>query len=296
MISPPPPVPDDAQSEEPTGAPQLRTCRNCGTPAPASYCPTCGQSTADPRVPFRQLVSEVADDIFSLNGALPQTLFLLLFRPGRLTVEYLAGRRARYLPPVRLYLLTSFVYFFVVFGLSRDAPQPEGTGVSFQVAQQDEFEISGVPFLTRSQEARLEARLRATAELGPGALDRHIRSELAARVPIAVFLLVPLFAALLQLVHLRSRRFYAEHFIVALHLHAFAFLVFSLIALVPWSPVAGVLMILFAAYVVVALCHVYQQRLVRTLAKLAAVSLVYGGALVVTLVTIVVFAALTAPL
>lgn len=95
--------------------PGSHRCLNCDAPAPESFCPRCGQATRERRAPFLSIVKEVLDHL-SLDGALPRSLFNLLLRPGSLTELYLAGKRASYVPPVRMYLVISLV-FFVIFAI-----------------------------------------------------------------------------------------------------------------------------------------------------------------------------------
>lgn len=89
-------------------------CRNCGAPAPAAYCPQCGQETQARLPKFTQFMREAAGRYVALDGRLWKTLGALLFRPGLLTREYLAGRRKRYIRPARLFLVTSLLLFAVL--------------------------------------------------------------------------------------------------------------------------------------------------------------------------------------
>ena len=79
-------------------------CRNCGTQAPLKFCPECGQETALHPPTLGEFLHEFVGHYVALEGALWRTLRLLLTRPGRLTREYLEGRRRRYVLPLRLYL------------------------------------------------------------------------------------------------------------------------------------------------------------------------------------------------
>ena len=90
-------------------------CRNCGTLVEGRHCPNCGQLAASFHRPILTLISEVVGDLTSLDGRLVRTIPRLLFQPGRLTKDYTEGQRARYVPPFRLFLLVSVVFYLFLF-------------------------------------------------------------------------------------------------------------------------------------------------------------------------------------
>ena len=92
-------------------------CRNCGTEVNGRYCPNCGQLAASFHRPILSLIGETISDTFTLDGRLARTLPILLFRPGRLTKNYTEGKRARYVPPFRMFLIASLVFYLVLFAL-----------------------------------------------------------------------------------------------------------------------------------------------------------------------------------
>lgn len=87
-------------------------CVSCDAPLSGSYCSACGERTLEPEaLTLRHfLVHTVAHELFSVDGALWRTLRLLFFRPGRLSLEYAAGRRRPYLNPFRLLLIATVIY------------------------------------------------------------------------------------------------------------------------------------------------------------------------------------------
>ena len=85
-------------------------CRNCGEMVNQRHCPRCGQLAASFHRPFIALVWDSISDSFALDSRLSRTLPLLFFRPGLVTRRYVEGRRARYVPPFRLFLLSSLKY------------------------------------------------------------------------------------------------------------------------------------------------------------------------------------------
>ena len=98
---------------QPPGEP----CRNCGTVVTERYCTRCGQLASNFHRPFFSLVTSSLADTFALDSRLWRSVPLLLFRPGRMTRNYLDGKRARYVPPFRMFLLASVLFFLTVFGL-----------------------------------------------------------------------------------------------------------------------------------------------------------------------------------
>ena len=90
-------------------------CLNCGTRLRGQYCGNCGQRSRSRLISLWELISDAFGDLFELDSRLWQTLRPLVARPGRLTHDYLQGRRARYMPPFRMYLVLSLVFFLVAF-------------------------------------------------------------------------------------------------------------------------------------------------------------------------------------
>lgn len=90
------------------------TCHDCGAPLQGRFCHVCGQKHQRLRQPAHQFVREAIVELLGLDGRLWSTLRLLLFQPGRLTDDYRAGIRTRYLRPLRIYISTTLAFFFLV--------------------------------------------------------------------------------------------------------------------------------------------------------------------------------------
>jgi Protein of unknown function (DUF3667) len=106
----------------PRPAPAVPRCDNCGASVAGRYCGTCGQRLEPPVHSLWHFTQVAAEDLTHADSRLWRTLWALLFKPGFLTREFLQGRRARYLPPVRLYLVVS-VLFFVWLAASGHGPE-----------------------------------------------------------------------------------------------------------------------------------------------------------------------------
>ena len=89
-------------------------CRNCGASLAGDFCHACGQSAQSLRQPFWALFGEGIETLFALDGRIARTLPSLLLRPGRITRAYLDGQRARFIPPFRLYVVASLLFFVLL--------------------------------------------------------------------------------------------------------------------------------------------------------------------------------------
>ena len=93
----------------------VEVCLNCGAALGGQYCGTCGQRAASRLISIWELLRDAFGDLLELDSRVWRTLIPLMIRPGQLTRDYLEGRRARYMPPFRMYLVMSIVFFLVAF-------------------------------------------------------------------------------------------------------------------------------------------------------------------------------------
>jgi hypothetical protein len=99
-----------------------KNCLNCQAEVQGRYCQVCGQENIEPKESFWHLVTHFTYDITHFDGKFFSTLKYLLFKPGFLSHEYLRGRRASYLHPIRMYVFTSAFFFLIFFSTrSEDA-------------------------------------------------------------------------------------------------------------------------------------------------------------------------------
>lgn len=79
-----------------------------------NYCPNCGQVNSHKQIPLKQILKELLGDVFTFDNKFFKSLWPLVGKPGHLTNEYISGRRVRYIFPLRLYVFTTFLFFFVL--------------------------------------------------------------------------------------------------------------------------------------------------------------------------------------
>ena len=280
-------------------------CRNCGTQAPLKFCPECGQETTLHPPTLGEFLHEFVGHYVALEGPLWRTLGMLLLKPGRLTREYLDGRRRQYVLPLRLYLTASFLFFLVlklsagvlaptvdvtVDGRHMTVAQFEAEAASAaaaapsgaaSAARRPRFELlrtieCGAP--GRAACNRLEAAVNAASERfneHPQETLEHARTHLLGLAPYVIFVLLPAFAAIMMLVYRSRRMTYGEHFVFSLHLHAFWFLALLVIAILPDS-IGALLQLAVPVYGTWAMREAYGGGWAATIGRALLVSLVYG--------------------
>jgi len=273
--------------------PKLTVCQNCETPTPGNFCPECGQDSRDHRVALRLLVVGLWNDLFTFDNRFWRSLVLLLFKPGALTKRFVAGRRVRYIPPARMYLFISLVFFFLMSSLikgeMREGDVVFNTGGDLSVAQTDSIRsavadslgkaladvpgVAGNGFL-----GGLEDGLRNDAE-DDGRVngqmfgydfdmdEETLVSAVVNLLPKAMFLLLPLFALLLKLVYVRSGRPYVEHLIFSLHFHSFVFILLTIALVSTWFPAWLAALALHYVYLYLGMKRVYGQGWRKTWVK-----------------------------
>jgi hypothetical protein len=266
-------------------------CRNCAAYAPDHYCPHCGQETNEHLPSAREFVHEFVLHYFAAEGRLWRTLGALVLHPGRLTIEYLRGRKREYVRPLRLYLTVSVV-FFLLLRLSA-VPTAERVSAAFHRSLNDghsTFTIINLGFgeALRMPDGSFRCDLpqwlcnRITERViqPPGELERRVSNltpELFSHLSTAVFLLLPLFAFYLQLAFFK--RTYGEHFLFALHVHSFWFLGLLVLML----PLPEWIRVLVEAYLIVysvmALHAVYASAWWATVLKGLLIGLAYAASL-----------------
>ncbi|MFL5488573.1 MAG: DUF3667 domain-containing protein [Gemmatimonadaceae bacterium] len=307
---------DPARSSPPAIEISSDACNNCGAPLAGPFCSLCGQRDIPPYPSLRELVVDAVSEFSGWDGRLASTLRALVQRPGMLTCEFLAGRRARYISPIRLYLTASVLYFLLAAS-APDVRLESGkttlaglrlggsvgtTGVSTsrpeRVANTTTKALENQQALTTAERdsaladiakapAIMQPVLRRAVE-DPGGLRRRILETM----PRMLFALLPIFAAILALFYWGRK--YPEHLYFAIHLHAFIFLALGVTTALKFSKspllviAAGVLAwVWIPVYATLAFRRVYGGGLGRTLMKEAAIGVIYGLTSIVAFVIMI---------
>lgn len=264
-------------AELPDGAaPPRQPCLNCGVTLTGQYCGNCGQRASSRLISIWQLSKEAFGDLFEIDSRVWQTLVPLLIRPGRLTSYYLQGKRARFMPPFRMYIVLSVLFFLVAFfdpsekfGLfypaDADAPVAEQVIVHDDIAATIgalEKQIDSIPNGTSPSLKASLSEIKKSAETqdlktecdvkdydtAPDWLKKRLTKEhllkiceriqgddgksllrgLLDNVPAFLILFLPVLALVMKVLYPLSKRYYVEHLLFIVHLHAFFFLLLTL--------------------------------------------------------------------
>lgn len=280
----------------------MGSCENCGQAAGPGFCPHCGQEVEPHRGPLLEVGSELLSEWLSFDSRLLRSLRALA-RPGRLSELYLAGKRAPFLRPFRLYLLASLALFSTL--LTLEAPDEAGLNiyiggerVGAPATGEDpwNFEIlTDENSIGRWLIARSSDDIRRMRELPRQQVVDTIFAGLRRMLPITLILFVPFLALALKLLYLPIRRrsrdraghtLYFDHLVFALHYQSALFLALSATWLVmriagielPASAIGyGVIAVaMILVYLPLALRRFYRQSWPWTAIKSFALLYVYS--------------------
>lgn len=378
-------------------------CENCHSQVIGSFCSQCGQSVESTLKYFWTVLLHLLDDIFSFDSRASRTLKPLLLTPGFLTNEYIQGRRVHYVPPLRLYLFVSIIFFislkfFTIDGtdllvheqrmaapikeVSQYIKQLEAAVDDLPIEKQNEqlkkiqqykqyqqdlsaltasktteitkkiveyelgaldlqkslsekdiqrlaklkeqlaeiksgkvkpdasdvFSISNnkdgtltFDFLSDENNQRLSDKMKALEKKGQQAFNSDARpliQQSISKLPQLMFILLPLFALILKLFYLFSKRLYLEHLTVALHSHSFIFLIILLVNILdnsqeylsPTMPkvaswlgyAAIVLLTWLPCYLFLMQKRVYKQGYIFSFIKFSIIGLIYFNLIALT--------------
>ena len=293
--------------EEARENPDGGTCRNCGAVLAGEYCGECGQRVRDLRL--SDVAGEALEDLTDLDSRLWRTLTGLLLRPGSVTADYIGGRRARYIPPIRLYLVVSFLVFLALSLDESRTVVSTGPTVDQEVLESRERgiyiprvnEAGEQEILTPREYLEAEGLTEDIAAMPPwfrDLVDRMVTNaeklqgnpelfteELSRSLPQMMFFLLPVFALLLWLFYLGSPHHYLQHLIFSVHYHTVAFLLFLLMWPVGWimpGDYGGIVTLALMIYLPLALRRAYPGGTGVAVVKGVALGLLYYFVVVFT--------------
>jgi hypothetical protein len=232
------------------------SCLNCGEPLRGPYCASCGQLAREVKRSVLYFLKELIRVVFELDGRAYRTVFYLLIRPGFLTNEYFNGRRQRYTPPLRLFLVISIALFLLISvadtlgSLSEaigsinetpeepTAPASQDEGGSGTPASIEDFDgLIGLtaqielPFLTVEANQNLQNYLSAQVEANLTEIladPQEFFMNSLEYITFFMLLMMPVLALIQKLLWVFTGRYYVEHLVLTVHNQSFLFLMMLL--------------------------------------------------------------------
>jgi hypothetical protein len=307
---PEPAVMDPARQEpaplDSAPAPPAR-CKNCNAALLGRFCVNCSQA-ADVHVPSTvELLHEMLEGLTHSDSRLWRTLKLLWFKPGMLTQEFVAGRRLAYLPPFRLYLILSIVFFLIASFVHPTGQLVQFDDASAPAAASSDSPVTGCQdanFITFTNDPKWNQRFQHACQEVVRDNGKTLLPVVVHTAPKAMFIFLPLIAFLHMLLYWRPRHRYAEHLLFFIHLHAFYFSVAivmfcAILATGSWPKMSGVsdfpqtvLGWYAAIYTLFAMRRVFRRGWAGTLFKAVVLFFVYSIFLALTFAGVIVYAAL----
>ena len=174
MSRPASPVPTD-----PTAP--ARLCQNCAAPLTGPFCAACGQHDVDYHRGFHHLFHDLLENLFHFEGKFFVTVAWLLVKPGRITLEFLAGRRASQLNPLRFYIFVSVLFFLGVTLLNHghliDLSRKKVEDIQLDLTRQAGQIKTVAEGLTPEEKAELSRRIGEAAARSQGKFDRKALAD-----------------------------------------------------------------------------------------------------------------------
>ncbi|HVC28603.1 MAG TPA: DUF4286 family protein [Gammaproteobacteria bacterium] len=229
-------------------------CLNCGAPLTGKFCANCGQQNHTYAAPLWAVFNDFFGNHFGFDTKFFHSILPLLFRPGFLSSEYSAGRRVRYINPLRLYIFSSIVLFFIAWSVASPqiarfnnancigeqnchatsklfTPDQQKKNINPSVAnklkqpvldnsQAKPVDAANAPVQTESVSGTMFGK---KFEMSKTEFINRLIHDFEVYLPKMMFVFLPLVALLLKLFYIRSKRYYMEHLIFTLHNHAFIY-------------------------------------------------------------------------
>lgn len=281
-------------------------CANCDTLYVGNFCPNCGQSNSTFNKPFRFIVADFAGNIFSFDTRLWNTIKTIFIKPGKMAQDIMDGKRERYMPPFRLYVFVSFIFFLMLNYSVPNVAETDDLSDSFNIDLENDNDgvQDSLKFVINSDSLSLGTLLSDSSlteidnSTGIDLKDvvehpKRYYTQFLRWLSTAMFFLMPLYGFLLWLFFRKTQKHYFGHLILAINQHVFTFLIFILIMAIGFifpqndSSIGFWLILSTSIYYFLGAYRLYQRKWSTTLMRLTVVSMIYGLFTLATLIFIV---------
>lgn len=228
-------------------------CQNCGAVLHGEYCSKCGQraSIAYDRT-FRSFLEHFFEEFFVWDSRFLRSIKYLLIRPGYLTKEFMAGRVQNYISPLKMFLFTSLIVFFILIKIAPDTYSELVTDGTEDIDYISEFIVEQQSNSGESKDLYID----------------NFNEEVSNNVTLYVFFVMVVFALLLKLVYITKKIYLVEHIVFTLHFFSFVLVCLLLSDLIPLPDDFSVLLFFYmipGIYLFIALKTAYHKTVWKAL-------------------------------
>lgn len=272
-------------------------CQNCDHPLDnqMSFCPKCGQKALPEHLTLKYFIHELLNNYFSFDSKFFNTLVPLITKPAFLSLEFITGRRVRYINPIQLFVFISFLYFLVDSFMFLKENSVERSYTIMNNDNGEKVNLDSLDMEIFKPDSLVTNKDTVGAESSVPAfikdfvlkaqefneLDRDEQNErIKKMISYFIFILTPLFALLLGWFFRTRNRHYLENLIFTLHVHAFYFfiaIIFMVFDRIFPESVDDLLFIgIIITYLLLALKKFYIRKWKSTIFRLMGLGLLYG--------------------
>lgn len=227
-------------------------CQNCGAGLSGNFCSNCGQkSSALYDRSVRSLLEHFFEEFFTWDSRFFRSMKYLFTRPGFLTHEYISGRIQKYVSPLKMFLFTSFVLFFIMIKSDPDQYKP--------IVTEADDEDYMKEFILEEKESSGQSDEMYIA---------NFNESLNNNITLYIFVIMFFFSVLLKMVYIRKNIFYAEHIVFTLHF--FTFILWCFLLAVIANELSDMFLFFFlyilpCIYLFIAIKRVYHRTILGAL-------------------------------
>jgi hypothetical protein len=307
------------------------SCPNCHksfTDEEYNFCPYCGQENHTHKLPVKHFAMELLESFTHFDTKVLATFKDLIVQPGLVIKNFNDNKRARYVPPIRIYAFTSFAFFLIVsftatqkvekrseemMGGMREGLNKPGSYTEFNIFHKTRLdstilpELIALPLLTNQLiDSTLRSRKIETDWINSRLVHTSLkvqRGELTFAdlyhrfvkyASYTIFALMPIFALLMMLFYRKRNYFYSEFLVFSIYFHTFLFSVFGVLVIfyrffnIDFTIITGFLLLGMVVYLGLSLKRVFEDSTPKTVLKTVLLSATYSFLLFGTVFTLVV--------
>ncbi len=292
-------------------------CLNCNTETVGRFCHACGQENIEPKESVGSFFKHFFEDLTHFEGSFFRTMKALLFKPGFLSTAYMVGKRQLYIHPIRFYIFSSFVFFFLVF-LIPSTNNTKNNNINIQVSY-DKTDTVTIVNKKNSLDSTLMAKKVLASSMPAFIAKKYYYIERLStkekqhyfnnvikiatkKIPQLLWVVLPLIIWLLKIINVRHKNYwYVNHGVFAIHVTIFIFTIILLQMLLQYidgklgwgfaNAFSNITSLLMLVYIALAYKQFYKQSWLKTIIKvgfilLGAITLMGLALLVLFLLTI----------